>query len=88
MEFAPVMGNGIDTLKRPSIMEREARFQSERLNELRWDVNQEFPVQFRCMRASGLACRWMPLDFFPFSTVFICETVILMIGTGIFWRNN
>jgi hypothetical protein len=30
----------------------------------------------------------MPLDFFPFSTVFICGAVILMIGTGIFWRNN
>ncbi|MBW1781703.1 MAG: MFS transporter [Deltaproteobacteria bacterium] len=28
------------------------------------------------------------LDFFPFSTIFILGAIILIIGTGIFWRNN
>ncbi len=28
------------------------------------------------------------LDFFPFSTIFIFGAIILILGTGIFWRNN
>jgi len=28
------------------------------------------------------------LDFFPFSTIFILGAIMLIIGTGIFWRNN
>jgi len=37
---------------------------------------------------SGPLLAGMLLDFFPFSAIFICGAVILMIGTGIFWRNN
>jgi len=37
---------------------------------------------------SGPLLAGMLLDFFPFSTVFLCGAVILMVGTGIFWRNN